>query len=440
MKETGKLSALSWFLPSILASCQKVDNASDFEGKVLIVGAGAAGLYAGYLLSEKGIDFQILEASNHVGGRIERNETLADFEIDLGANGLHGDYSLASDLAHSTGTALIQEGRKSSYWQKDQFIPEFPFEFIYHFDTMAEEAIEDDLTYSAYFDEYGSEKENEFFHHFAAAKAGTSPDRVSAKWEPLLKSKKSSGGGKRIFKNSCYDFIEKLLASNLSQNISLDTEVTTIDYQEDLIKITDAHGNIHEAQKVILTVPISILQQQSIAFRPSLPSEKQSAINKIGMDACVHALLKFSDAFYPQQIVGGSTCSQYFDASYGKTGTGHVLSAICMGAQAEKLNDLSETQIIETLLNELDKMFDGTASTLFQEGYVKNWGSTPNIQGAFSFCKPGHGEQARFDLAEPVADKIFFAGEASHCNGHHGTVQGAFETAYREVLKLLSNE
>ncbi len=48
--------------PSLLASCRKetlLPN-SDFSGKVIIVGAGAAGLYAGYILKSRGIDFIIL--------------------------------------------------------------------------------------------------------------------------------------------------------------------------------------------------------------------------------------------------------------------------------------------------------------------------------------------------------------------------------------------
>lgn len=433
------MSLLGLFLPGVLASCQKIDDWTEFDGKVLIIGAGAAGLYAGYLLSEKGIDFQILEASNHIGGRIEQLKDFADFAIDLGANGLYGNYSLASDLAHTAGAKLVQESRKRSYWQKDHFIPELPFEFIFHFDTMAEEAIDDDLTYSAYFDEYGSEEENEFFHHYAAAQAGTSPGRVSAKWEPLIKSKKSSGNGKHIFKKSCYDFLDKLLVSKVSSQVSLNTIATHINYQENTIKVTDASGTIHEAQKVLLTVPISVLREGAIEFTPSLPSQKLSAFNKIGMDACIHVLLKFSAPFYPEQIIGGTTCAQYFDTTYGKEASNHVLSAVCMGVQAEKLSGLSETEIVDAIIAELDEMFEGVASSRFQGAHVKNWWNMPHIQGAFSFCKPGHGEDARLDLAESVANKLYFAGEASHCNGHHGTVQGAFETAYREVLKLVSD-
>ena len=38
--------------------------------KVGIVGAGAAGMYAGILLDSLGIDYDIIEANNRIGGRV----------------------------------------------------------------------------------------------------------------------------------------------------------------------------------------------------------------------------------------------------------------------------------------------------------------------------------------------------------------------------------
>ena len=51
----------------------------DFKGKVIIVGAGAAGLSAANLLENSGVDYQILEATNRFGGRIKMNDSFADF-------------------------------------------------------------------------------------------------------------------------------------------------------------------------------------------------------------------------------------------------------------------------------------------------------------------------------------------------------------------------
>jgi monoamine oxidase len=70
---------------------------------VIIIGAGAAGLYAGYLLKAQGFDVQILEANNRVGGRIKSLEDFTDFPVELGAMYLHGDKNLFSQLIDYMG-------------------------------------------------------------------------------------------------------------------------------------------------------------------------------------------------------------------------------------------------------------------------------------------------------------------------------------------------
>lgn len=93
LKQATLLSIGGILIPStFLTSCRKETLLEDvkYEGKVLIIGAGAAGLYAAYILKSKGINFQILEASANYGGRLGKLNTFANFPIDLGAQWLHG--------------------------------------------------------------------------------------------------------------------------------------------------------------------------------------------------------------------------------------------------------------------------------------------------------------------------------------------------------------
>ena len=61
----------------------------DFDGNVLIIGAGAAGMATAYLLEQQGISYQILEADTSYGGRFRTNTSFTDFPIPLGAEWLH---------------------------------------------------------------------------------------------------------------------------------------------------------------------------------------------------------------------------------------------------------------------------------------------------------------------------------------------------------------
>ena len=100
IKKYFTLLLFTIFAVSILA-CNKDKNANnpgnnsgDFEGNVIIVGAGAAGLAAAKKLGEEGVSYQILEATEKWGGRIQKNVDFADFPIDLGAEWIHEDKSI----------------------------------------------------------------------------------------------------------------------------------------------------------------------------------------------------------------------------------------------------------------------------------------------------------------------------------------------------------
>ena len=127
------------------------------------------------------------------------------------------------------------------------------------------------------------------------------------------------------------------------------------------------------------------------------------------------------------------------DEIIGKSGNDHVLLAFVMGKQAEYLTSLgSNTAITNALLNELDTMYNGQATTSFIASYVQNWTTNPFVKGAYSYSTIGMGN-SRNIAAQSVEDKLFFAGEAMNVNGNHQTVYGAAETGYREVINILNS-
>ena len=73
--------------------------------KVLVVGAGLAGLASAYALLKSGFDVTVLEAAPHPGGRVVRREVGA-FRIDLGANLFLETYATAGRLAEELGVPL----------------------------------------------------------------------------------------------------------------------------------------------------------------------------------------------------------------------------------------------------------------------------------------------------------------------------------------------
>ena len=190
----------------------------------------------------------------------------------------------------------------------------------------------------------------------------------------------------------------------------------------------------------IITVPMTVLKAGDITFRPALPQEQTEAWQRIGMGPGMKVFLKFRERFYPGGVIGGKTCALYTDESAGKKGKDHVLLAFLMGDQAAAMSALaSDDAITQALLQDLDEIYAGKASANFLASRVIDWTNRPHIRGAYSFLPVGAGKRVREIASRPVANRIFFAGEAMNRNGHPSTVHGAMETGIDAVEALLAN-
>ena len=80
-------------------------------------------------------------------------------------------------------------------------------------------------------------------------------------------------------------------------------------------------------------------------------------------------------------------------------------------------------EIRETVLAELDEMFDGKATQFYKKHIVQNWSAEPYIKGSYTFSIDDERENVE-SVSAPVDGKIYFAGEALS-EYASATVQGA---------------
>jgi monoamine oxidase len=116
-----------------------------------------------------------------------------------------------------------------------------------------------------------------------------------------------------------------------------------------------------------------------------------------------------------------------------------LLTGWAAGRRAHALAGLSEAEIVEAALQSLAGIFEKKNSVVRKNlvsAFTHDWQRDPFSQGAYSYAQVG-GADAPRDLAAPIANTLFFAGEATDFTGHHGTVHGALASGTRAAQELL---
>jgi monoamine oxidase len=283
---------------------------------------------------------------------------------------------------------------------------------------------------------------------------GTTSDRIGARGlaESLKLSKRDT---KQLMTraNPWQDIIISRF-SEVIPSIVLNTVVKKIDWSSTLITITDSNGKEYTATKVIVTVPLSILKNGDITFTPGLDATKTSALAKFKMDAAMRIVLDFKTNFWgldSSYIWGGSTVPQYFNSGVGRSKFFRSMALTIYGQRAEQLSALSDYNKVLTILAELDAVYQGQATRFIRRDLdnpndstnllylVKDWTKDEYIKGGFSYPLVGTTNADRKDLSLPLADKLYFAGEATDVDGDSGTVSGALNSAARVVEEIVKS-
>ncbi|MEO1182255.1 MAG: FAD-dependent oxidoreductase, partial [Cyanobacteria bacterium J06636_28] len=113
-----------------------------------------------------------------------------------------------------------------------------------------------------------------------------------------------------------------------------------------------------------------------------------------------------------------------------------VLTAFTGVTGADKLGALGRAGAIREGLQDLEQMFDLPLSDRLVDALFVDWQADPYARMAYSYG-PVNGVGLRSQLAQPVNQTLFFAGEATHTT-RAATVHGALESGVRAASEILS--
>lgn len=385
-REFLKLSGIlgvTLYLPLVHTACNINDDSTEFTGSVLIIGAGAAGMAAGHLLAQQGIDFQILEAAATYGGRMKRTTTFANFPIPLGAEWLHVEETEFGDIVNDPSVQITIN--------------------------MQEYSIDD--TEGHYED-----------------------------GELTIESPDNPDTDKKFINATWFDFFDEYIVPNIRSKMRFNTQIVVVDYQNDKVILTDSNGQTYEADKVIVTAPLKILQDGDIDFIPPLPEDKAEAIEEANVWGGMKVFLEFSEKFYPTYLSFADSDTNtgqrlYYDAAYGQQTSANILGLFAVGEQAEQYQALSGDALRDFILDELDEVFDGIPSQTYVKHMAQNWNEEPFIRAAYLADVASY--RTSRTLSESIEQKLFFAGEAYTQEDDWGGVHNAARSARDAVQELL---
>jgi monoamine oxidase len=250
------------------------------------------------------------------------------------------------------------------------------------------------------------------------------------------------------------------------ENIILNSPVTTINYEASgtvQVLYRDTSGDSNQpvmsicAKKVIITVPLGVLQAGSIMFVPELPQSTSNAIDRLGMGKMnkIFMFWKSDDVFWPSpsseiEVLGDLTdrdSNFVFYNSLSFQEDKPALFAFFKGPMVHRLEEeyarsdpvLYEQRIVDLAMESLHSMF-GTEIPRPEKVVVTQWNVDEYTMGAYSFNKVGMKQHDREVLASPIGEKrLFFSGEATHSK-YFATTTGAFLTgraAAKNAIKTL---
>lgn len=232
-----------------------------------ILGAGMSGLAAADQLVKQGYAVTVFEARDRIGGRVW-TQTRLGVPLDLGASWIHG----------TTDNPLVPLAQSVE--------------------------AQTQVTTDSY--------------KMRGADGRDMPDRDAPNWlEEVLSIQHSAGAGAQDINSWAYwpdrdysgedvvlpgGYGQLLEAFSSDIEIRLGSPVTSVRWDDDVVHLSGPNGFDAAFDAVIVTVPLGVLKAGDLAFTPPLPSETQSAINRLGMGVLDKVYLRYERVFWDRDV------------------------------------------------------------------------------------------------------------------------------------------
>lgn len=437
--------------------------------KIIIVGAGMAGLSAAFELARAGHQPIILEAQQRVGGRIQTfREPFSDgLYAEAGAMRLPKSHHLTMAYVEKFGlkTTPFTMGNPNAYvfinnhkmrlseFRKDPSVLGFDVKENERGKTavqMWDDALKpitdqlaaqgedawtdiiaknDEYSLREYFEKCGwSEGAIEMFGLFQGYES-----RMNSSFIDIIRPEVGDSFANLVELDGGSDNLPRAFLPALGDKIRFGAKMIAIEQSADDVTIhfeTRAGRERVTGDFAILAVPLPVLRH--IEVSPAFSRAKQRAIRQVHYDESAKILLQCRRRFWEEDdgIFGGGTVTDlairimYYPDHGRETGRGVILASYTWAEDAERWASLAPEDRIEQAIEDVARIHPQIL-TEFEVGASKSWHDDEFAGGAFALFDP---EQFTllYDAITSPEGRIYFAGE--HASVYHRWIQGAIES------------
>ncbi len=417
---------------------------------VAIIGAGVAGLAAARDVVARGVDVELFEASDRVGGRARTIEAPgADLPIELGPEFVHGDPDWTRELVRDPAVEIEEVEDRHYRWLRGELVDGGDVwkrfgKLLHgagkHGDESARCFIERTVT---------DPVDRDLLARFIEGFYGADLDTIGI--AGVAEDAGGAGGDEtpsQAFVRTGYGSIVRSLAAHVaSERIQLGCRVDRIDWRGEPIELRVQRAGRAEtvtARRVILTVPLGVLAARGIELVPGLGSHA-TALAGLAMGHVVKIVLRLREPVWAEHATDKLDFVHGRDAGFPtywlrSRGATHLLTAWAGGRHAQALASASTGELVERALDGFAASVDVERARLAAAviaHYHHDFTTDPCTLGAYSYVVVGGGD-ASAQLARPIDDRVFLAGEATAAD-YEGTVAGAIASGARAAKQVLAS-
>jgi monoamine oxidase len=430
---------------------------------VVVIGAGAAGVFAMREVVRAGRTAIGLEARNRIGGRVFTRRSLARHPIELGAEFVHGTDTVVHRLAAEYDLTLVPHvGLTYSFLDgrllSESELPRPPLAALHEVRCLAERLRREGRGAMPLAEFLGTSELADILARSAVTRRYLEQlIKNDLSVEPTVLTLEGwlepdvSGYEANFHIDEGYSALLHRAVEEAHLDIRLNRPVTRVEWEPGAVRVF-ARNLVLQARAVVVTLPLGVLQAGDVVFDAPLPRSKTNAIQSLEAGKALKMVTSFramhgGKAFWPEGmafLISALDSQLHWPTSqHRRRGQRHLLTSLVGGDAADRFADHPDPP--QAMLNQLVHMF---GSERIRDRLVRTewraWHADRFSRSGYSASPSAADWDAREELGKPIAETLFFAGEAVGVRGepgHVASVHGAVASgihAAQEVLAALS--